>query len=163
MTSPQEKLASAIKLRKSEKHEEARQLLLELHTEFPNDPQVNYQCAWIHDLLGLERAAIPFYEKAIQMGLNENDLRSALLGLGSTYRCIGEYQKSIDTFQHALTLFPNSQEFNVFLAMAYYNVGEHPKAMELLLNSLVNTSNDEGILHYQRAIRFYSDKLNQTW
>jgi tetratricopeptide (TPR) repeat protein len=159
----QEKLASAIKLRETEKHEEARQLLLELHVEFPNDPQVNYQCAWIHDLLGLEREAILFYEKAIQEGLSGADLKSALLGMGSTYRCIGEYQKSIDTFQHALTLFPNSHEFNVFLAMAYYNINEHPKAMELLLNSLAATSKDEGIIRYQRAIRFYSDKLNEIW
>jgi tetratricopeptide (TPR) repeat protein len=158
-----EKLASAIKLRESEKHQEARRLLLELHAEFPNDPQVNYQCAWIHDLLGLEREAIPFYEKAIQTGLSGNDLKSALLGMGSTFRCIGEYHKSIDTLQHALTLFPNSHEFNIFLAMAYYNIGEHSKAMELLLNSLVNTSNAEGILRYQRAILFYSDKLNQIW
>jgi tetratricopeptide (TPR) repeat protein len=163
MKSLQEKLASAIKLRESEKHEEARQLLLEIHADFPNDPQVNYQCAWIHDLLGLEREAIPFYEEAIQTGLSGIDLKSALLGMGSTYRCIGEYHKSIDTFQHALTLFPNSHEFNVFLAMAYYNVGEYSKAMEMLLNSLADTSKDEGILRYQSAIRFYSDKLNQIW
>lgn len=159
----QEKLASAIHLRESENHEEARGLLLALHAEFPEDPQVNYQCAWIHDLLGLEREAIPFYEKAIQTGLSGEDLKRALLGMGSTYRCIGEYQKSIDTFRHALALFPDSHEFNVFLGMAYYNIGEHAKAMELLLNSLANTSSDEGILRYRRAIRFYSDKLNQIW
>ena len=163
MKSLQEKLASAVKLRETEKHEEARQLLLELHNEFPNDPQVNYQCAWIHDLLGQEREAIPFYEKAIQTGLSSDELKSALLGLGSTYRCIGEYHQSIDTFQHARTLFPNSHEFNVFLAMTYYNIAEYSKAMDLLLNSLINTSKDEGILRYQRAIRFYSDKLNQIW
>ena len=163
MNSLQEKLASAIKLRETEKHEEAHQLLLELYAEFPNDPQVNYQCAWIYDLLGLEREAIPFYQKAIQEGLNGDELKSALLGLGSTYRCIGEYKKSINTFQHALTLFPNSHEFNVFLAMAYYNINEHSKAMELLLNSLAATSTAEGILRYQRAIRFYSDKLNEIW
>src|SRR5689334_9772623 len=116
MNTLDEKLASAIMLRETEKHEEARQLLLELHSEFPDDPQVNYQCAWIHDLLGLEREAIPFYEKAIQAGLNENDLKSAFLGMRSTYRCIGEYQKSIGTLQDALTLFPDSHEFNVFLA-----------------------------------------------
>jgi tetratricopeptide (TPR) repeat protein len=159
----QEKLASAIKLREVEEYEEARQLLLELHSEFPHDPQVNYQCAWIHDLLGLEREAIPFYEKAIQIGLNSDDLKSALLGMGSTYRCIGEYQKSIETFQHALTLFPDSHEFKVFLGMTYYNIGEYAKAMELLLISLADTSSEEGIRHYQRAIRFYSDKLDQTW
>jgi tetratricopeptide (TPR) repeat protein len=96
-----EKLASAIQLRESQKHEEARQLLLALHAELPNDPQVNYQCAWIHDVLGLEREAIPFYEKAIQAGLSDDDLKSALLGMGSTYRCIGQYQKSIETFRRA--------------------------------------------------------------
>jgi tetratricopeptide (TPR) repeat protein len=163
MNALQEKLASAIKRRESENHEEARQALLELHAQFPDDPQVNYQCAWIHDLLGLEREAIPFYEKAIQAGLSGDDLKSALLGMGSTYRCIGEYQKSIETFQQALSLFPDSHEFKVFLGMAYYNIGKHSKAMELLLNSLANTSSDEGILRYQRAIRFYSDKLDQTW
>jgi tetratricopeptide (TPR) repeat protein len=167
MNTLQERLASAIKLRDSENHKEARQLLLELHAEFPEDPQVNYgsvlPCAWIHDLLGLEREAIPFYEKAIQIGLADDDLKSALLGLGSTYRCIGEYQKSIETFQHALTLFPNLHEFNVFLGMAYYNTGEYSKAMELLLHSLADTSDDTGILRYRRAIRFYSDKLDQTW
>ena len=159
----QEKLASSIQLRESHKHEEARQILLALHADFPDDPQVNYQCAWIHDLLGLEREAIPFYEKAIHTGLRDDDLKSALLGLGSTYRCIGEYQKSIETFRRALTLFPDSHEFNVFLGMAYYNTGEYSKAMELLLNSLADTSSHEGILRYQRAIRFYSDKLDQTW
>ncbi len=82
MSTQQERLASAIKLRESEKHEEARQILLELHSEFPEDPQVNYQCAWIHDLLGLEREAIPFYEKAIQSGLSGDKLKSALLGMG---------------------------------------------------------------------------------
>ena len=163
MDTLREKLASAINLRESQRHEEARQLLLALHSECPDDPQVNHQCAWIHDLLGLEREAIPFYEKAIETGLDGDDLKSALLGLGSTYRCSGEYQKSIETFQHALTLFPSSQEFNVFLAMAYYNIGEYSKAMELLLNSLADSSKDEGILRYQRAIRFYSDKLNQIW
>ena len=163
MSTLQEKLASAIHLREAEKHEEARELLLELHTEFPQDPQVNYQCAWIHDFLGLEREAIPFYEKAIQMELDGDDLKSARLGLGSTYRCIGEYQKSIDTLQQARTLFPDSHEFNVFLGMAYYNTGEYSKAMELLLNSLANTSSDKGILRYQRAIRFYSNHLDQTW
>ena len=158
-----EKLASAIKLREAENHQEAHQLLLELHSEFPEDAQINFQCAWIHDLLGLEREAIPFYEKAIQMGLNGADLKRALLGMGSTYRCIGEYQKSIETFQRALSLFPDSHEFKVFLGMAYYNIGDYSKAMELLLNSLADTSSDSGILHYRRAIRFYSDKLDQTW
>ena len=61
MNTLQEKLSHAIKLRETGSHEEARELLLKLHVEFPDDAQVNYQCAWIHDLLGLEKDAIPFY------------------------------------------------------------------------------------------------------
>ena len=157
------RLSSAIQLRETQKHEEARELLLELHAEFPNDPQVNYQCAWIHDLLGLEREAIPFYENAVQGGLGGDDLKGALLGVGSTYRCIGENQKAKETFQRALELFPDGHEYKTFLAMTYYNLGEHSKAMELLLNSLAETSNDEGVMRYQRAIQFYADKLDETW
>ena len=163
MTGLQEKVASAIQLREAQNHAEARELLLELHAEFPNDPQVNYQCAWIHDLLGLEREAIPFYEKAVQEGLSGNDLKGALLGMGSTYRCIGEYQKAKETFQRALELFPQQYEYKTFLAMTYYNLGEYAKGMELLLNSLVETSKDEGVIRYQRAIHFYADKLDETW
>ena len=158
-----EKLASAVQLRETQKHEEARELLLELHAEFPNDPQVNYQCAWIHDLLGLEREAIQYYEKAVQEGLSGDELNGALLGMGSTYRCIGEYQKAKETFQRGLELFPERHEYKTFLAMTYYNLGEHSKAMELLLTSLAETSNDEGVIRYQRAIQFYADKLDETW
>lgn len=163
MNNLQERLLSAIQLRENEKYEEARTLLLELHAEFPNDPQVNYQCAWIHDLLGLEREAIPFYQKAVQEGLGGDELKGALLGMGSTYRCIGEYQKAKETFQRALELFPERHEYKAFLAMTYYNLGGHSKSMELLLNSLAETSKDEGVLRYQRAIQYYADKLDETW
>ncbi len=86
----------------------------------------------------------------------------ALLDKGSIYRCIDEYQKAMETFQYSLALFPDSQEFKVFLGMAYYNIGEYSKVMELLTR-FANTSRDEGILRYQRSIHFYSDKLDQTW
>ena len=163
MNTLKEKLPFAIHLRETGKHEEARELLLQLHKEAPNDAQINFQCAWIHDLLGLEREAIPFYERAIQAGLKGEDLQGALLGMGSTYRCIGEYQKAKATFQRALELFPDRHEYKTFLAMTYYNLGEHAKAMELLLNSLAETSKDEGVNNYKRAIQFYADKLDETW
>ncbi len=159
----EERLSRAIQLRKEKKVEEARELMLALHANYPSNAQVNYHCAWVHDLLGLEREAIPFYEKAVQTGLSGEDLQGALLGMGSTYRCIGEYQKAHDTFQQAIVLFPARHEFRVFLAMTLYNLGQPAKAMELLLNSLVETSNDEGVIAYRNAIQFYADKLDETW
>ena len=87
------KLAEAIALRKNNKPEEAMSLLTTLLQSYPNDPDVNYQMAWTCDFMGKESEAAPFYEKAIANGLVE-DRSGAILGLGSTYRCLGEYKKS---------------------------------------------------------------------
>ncbi len=163
MDTLQQKLASAIELRKSGKHEEARAALLQLHAEFPGNAEVNLQCAWIHDLLGLEREAIPFYEQAVAAGLNDTDLKDALLGMGSTYRALGEYSKAKATFEKARAHFPDHNQFKVFHALTLYNLKEHAAAMELLLTTLLDTSKDPNILAYERALRFYSDKLDQTW
>ena len=62
-------LERAVYLRRNGRAGEARELLLKLVAEEPDDPQVNYQCAWMHDLLGREHEAVPFYERAIEEGL----------------------------------------------------------------------------------------------
>ncbi len=59
--------------------------------------------------------------------------------------------------------FPQAEHMKVFHAMTLYNLGEFSKAMEILLSSLIVTTKDEGIQRYSKAIKFYSDKLDQTW
>jgi len=44
-----------------------------------------------------------------------------------------------------------------------YNQKEFSQAMSILLKHLAETSNDEGIQDYRKAIIFYSDKLDQIW
>ena len=60
-----DELERAVYLRENGRAEVARDLLLELVAEKPDDPQINYQCAWVQDLLGREHEAVPFYERAI--------------------------------------------------------------------------------------------------
>ncbi|WHY00472.1 tetratricopeptide repeat protein [Neobacillus sp. DY30] len=153
----------AIELRHEGKNQESNDLLIKLVKEFPEDPFVHYQCAWSYDLLGMETEAIPFYERAIQLGLSGNDLEGALLGLGSSYRALGEYEKSKAVFQKGIAQFPNNRALQVFYSMALYNLKQHNEAMEILLTCLIETTSDEQILHYKRAIKFYSDKLDTTW
>ena len=47
--------------------------------------------------------------------------------------------------------------------MTLYNLEEYQQAMEVLLLCLVNTTSDDEIRNYEKAIRFYADKLNETW
>jgi tetratricopeptide (TPR) repeat protein len=158
-----ERLAAAIEQRTAQRYDEAKALFAELYAEHPDDAQVNYHYAWLHDAMGDERGAVPYYERAIALGLPDDDLRGALLGLGSTYRALGQYDRAVATLRRGMERFPGEGQFPTFLAMALYNMGAHAQAMELLLKTLATTSADPGILRFQRAILFYADKLDETW
>lgn len=153
-----------IALRKDGQLNEAIQLAKELCAQEPTDPIAHYQCAWCHDSAGLEKEAVPYYEKAIELGLApEDDLSGALLGLGSTYRTLGQYEQAAETLDKGMQQFPEERSFPVFLSMAYYNLGRHHEAMTLLLQNLAETSSDPTISAYQKAILFYANDLDKTW
>nr|WP_262495508.1 tetratricopeptide repeat protein [Paenibacillus sp. B2(2019)] len=138
-------------------------MLLELYEQNSNDAELLYQLAWTHDVLGLEREAVPYYEKSLTLGLSSEQRVGALLGLGSTYRTLGEYENSKAVLEQAIQEYPENKEFPVFLAMTLHNLGDHSLAMGMLLKLLAETSADEGIRSYSKAISYYSDKLEQVW
>jgi len=162
-TSLESRLAGAIELREKGDTERALSLLLELHREEPDDPQVNLQCAWAHDKLGLEQEAVPFYERALESGLEGDDLEDALLGLGSTYRTIGEYEDALSTLDRGVATFPENRGLRVFRAMALYNNGRSKEACESLLQIVSETTSDPGIIRYRQAIDVYAADLDRTW
>lgn len=90
-------------------------------------------------------------------------MKGAFLGLGSTYRTLGQYDKSKAVFLKGIESFPEDAAMKTFYAMTLYNLGKHDKAMELLLRCIANTSDDKGIIAYKNAITFYSDKLSTVW
>jgi tetratricopeptide (TPR) repeat protein len=156
-------LERAIELRKEGKLKESNEILIYLVNEYPNDPTINYQCAWSFDALGLEKDAIQYYEKSILIGLPDEELRGAYLGLGSTYRTLGQYKESKEIFEKGLAKFPHDRSMEVFYAMTLYNLEEYSKAMEILLYIIAQTSLGKDINKYKKAIEFYSDKLDEVW
>lgn len=156
-------LDRAIALRKEGKHPEARSLLLELAGRCP-DGCVQYQAAWVHDAMGHEEAAVPFYQRAIESGeLDGEELEGAMIGLGSTYRCLGRYSEAVHLLEPAVRMFPQSRALQVFLAMVYHNVGRYEESAEVLLRNLAETTSDPGILRYRRAILHYAPCLREVW
>ena len=114
-------------------------------------------------MLGEESNAVLFYEKATELSLPDYELEGAILGLGSTYRTLGEYEKSQGVFRKGMEMFPNNKVIPVFYSMTLYNLKEHHHAMELLLTCLADTTTDEKISSYQKAIRYYSNRLDDIW
>lgn len=156
-------LNQAITSRNEGKTEESNKLLVELAKQFPDNALVNYQCAWSFDVLGEEAEAVPYYKKAIELGLSGKDLEGAIIGLGSTWRTLGEYEKSQKVFLNGIELFPENRAIRVFYSMTLYNLKQHSQAMEILLRCLAETTSDEEIISYKKAIGFYARDLDKVW
>ncbi len=165
-----DRLAEAIQLRETGRAkqdqailEEARALLLDLAAAYPEDAEITFQTAVVHDNLGLSREAIPFYVQALTQGLSGPDLERALMGLGSTYRGLGEYQQAEESLRRGVREFPHNRAIQVFLAMALYNLQDYKEAMELVLANLMETTSDEKLQYFKRGISYYALHLDETW
>ncbi len=47
--------------------------------------------------------------------------------------------------------------------MALFNLQQYSQSNQILLELLAQTSSDQNIRDYHKAIAFYADKMNQTW
>lgn len=157
------RLKKAIQLREEGKFKDSNAVLTDLVKDYPGNAEIQYQCAWSFDVMGEERCAIPYYEAAISLGLPEEDLRGAVLGLGSTYRTLGEYEKSKEVFRKGMELFPADRAIQVFYAMTLYNLKQFHEAMQLLMINLIETTGDQNVKQYEKAIKLYSEDLDRKW
>lgn len=153
----------AIQLRDDGKLEEALSIIKNLVKRNPDIAELNYQAAWTFDLMGKEKEAVIFYEKAVENGLSGESLRGALLGLGSTYRCLGRYEKSLTVFNRAILTFPEDRSFKVFKALTDYNLGNYSESINSLLLELIDTTSNKDIKKYEKALRFYKNRLDEVW
>jgi tetratricopeptide (TPR) repeat protein len=155
-----DELARAVELREAGKRDEARELLVALAARHPDDAEVAYQTAWVHDALGLEAEAVPFYVRALAGdGLSAEDRLGAFLGLGSTYRVLGRVAESLETFERGLAEFPGDAGLRTFNAMALYNSGRAREAVSTLLSVIAESDRAGG---YARAISYYAENLDET-
>jgi tetratricopeptide (TPR) repeat protein len=145
------------------KYEEIFELLRKLEHETPFDAEVYYHYGCTYDGMGKEETAIIYYEKSLALGLSGENLRRAYIHLGSSYRCVGKYEKAKAVLQEGLLAFPEDEVLFTFLAMTEHNLQNHEKAMEILLQVLIHHTSSPRLLAYKRAISFYSSHLNEVF
>lgn len=150
-------------LRKKGEHLAALRLAAELAQQDAGNAQLQYEAACVHDYLGYEAAAVPFYQTAIAAGLSGEELRSAYLGLGSTYRALGQYEPALATLDEGLGIFPEATDLKLFRTMALYNIGKVKEAVATLLSITVATSNDPEVQRYRKAVMLYAEDLDRQW
>jgi tetratricopeptide (TPR) repeat protein len=145
------------------KHSEARDLLVVLAAQSPDDAELQYEAACVHDFLGEEASAVAYYRAALRGNLSEDHLRGACLGLGSTYRSLGRYTEAEAILRQGLDRFPQANDIKVFLAMALHNLGRSKAAVECLLTIIAETSSDKEVQGYRRAIALYAEDIDRIW
>jgi tetratricopeptide (TPR) repeat protein len=150
-------------LRANGDHDAALRLAHELVRAEPTDAEVQYEVACLFDYRGEEAAAVEYYTAAIAAGLSDDLLRSAYLGLGSTYRALGSYAQALATLDEGLCRFPGALDLKVFRAMALYNAGQGKEAVETLLRVVVQSTSDVELAKYRRAIELYADDIDRKW
>ena len=131
-----------------------------LDTAHPHIAQIAYQLAWTLDAAGCPADAIPHYERAIALGLPPNEHSGALLGLGSSYRLLGELDRADSSLTQGRTQYPANREFEVFLALLRHDQGRPAEALQLALGVLIDTSEDIGVTAHQRAVRHHVAALH---
>ncbi|MCP4421130.1 MAG: tetratricopeptide repeat protein [Chloroflexi bacterium] len=159
----EETIARAKKLRHEDALEASQELLINLLDENLNDPLVLYEVGGSYDVLGEEKEAIPYYQKAIVAGLDGDDLQECLVCLGSSLRNVGNFDEAIEVLEEATEHFPENNSGKAFLALAYYSDGREDEAVKLLLELLLNTTKDKDILAYADPLDYYKDNLDEVW
>lgn len=159
----EETIKQAKALRQEDKLDESEELLLALLEEYPDDPLVLFEVGGAYDVMGLEIEAIPYYERAIDEGLEGSDLLECLICLGICQRAIGDFQEAIDALEEAVNQFPDENSSKTFLALVYYSNEQYSESVRLLMDLLLNTTKDEQILSYADTLDFYKDNLDEVW
>jgi len=154
-----EELAAILEARTYGQSAEILPRLQALDERHPNVAEINAQIGWTLDVLGRAGDALPFYEKAVALGLPPNELSGALIGLGSTLRELGQPARAAEVLRSGQAQFPDNREFDPFLALALHDLGQHAEATRLLLAALCDTTDDPGLTAYQRALRHAASNL----
>ncbi len=159
----EETIAQAKKLRRADELDESQELLLKLLDKYPDNPQVLFEVGGAYDVLEEARVALSFYQKAIDAGLEGDSLEECLVCIGVCQRGLGEMSMAVTTLEEAVAQFPDNNSSRVFLALAYYSDGQDDRAVQLLLDLLLTTTQDSDILEFADVFDYYKENLDEVW
>ena len=91
---------------------------------------------------GLRGRGDPHYERAIEAGLDDEQLVKAMLGLGSSLRNVDRIDESVTVLENAVERFPATRRY-VFLAFSLWSAGRGNEALSLLARRLGEGSDRE--------------------
>ena len=121
------------------------------------DAAALFELGGVHDALGLEDDAIPYYRQAIEAGLEGERATRVFIQLASTLRNVGASAEAVATLESMPTAGNDEAARQAFLALALYDEGRFGDALRTALLALIPTLDA-----YGRALKEYAEDLPQT-
>ena len=158
-----ERIQKAISLRKAGEYDQSRALLITVADINGLKAEAFLNIAWSYDNQGDEAKAVEFYVAALNAGLQDENKFEALFGLACTYRCLGNYADSKQIFEQVMSEYPHATEVIPFYALCLHNLGEHERAMSVMLELVAKYPPTASIGRYARALNLYSSCPDKIW
>ncbi|WP_444636172.1 tetratricopeptide repeat protein [Glutamicibacter sp. AOP33-2CA-4] len=124
----------------------------------PGDASALFELGGVHDSLGLETDAIPYYRAAIEAGLEGERATRVFIQLASTLRNVGASAEAVSILESAPSLGNDDDARQAFLALALYDEGRYGDALRTALLALIPTLDG-----YKRALKAYAEELPGTF
>lgn len=137
--------------------QQAVDYFLSLAAEYPDDAMVQFETGGAYDFAGFEAEAVPYYRRAIALGLPDAVLPQVAVQLGSSLRNLGQHEAAVQTLREGVERFPDHRALKAFLALALYSAGKPAEALALMLRMTVDTP--QFYERYHRSLRHYADAL----
>ncbi|WP_027965137.1 tetratricopeptide repeat protein [Halalkalibacillus halophilus] len=155
-------LENILKFKENSQWEDAQKLILEVLEQEQNS-EVYFHAGDIHEKLEMFPQAITYYKQALEEAENLDLREEILLSLGRSYRSVGLYDLAVETLEIGMSEFPTNNKMSVYFAMALYNQGDPDLAMEIIIQKLLETTQDQSLKEEQELIEFYASCLDETF
>ena len=118
------------------------------------DAAAAFERASLHDMLGDENAAIPFYRSAIESGLDYERHGYAVIQLASSLRNVGGLEEAVSLLKPLRAHERLGAAARAFLALTLHDLGRHSEALSLVL-----ADHAPNVPLYGRALSEYAREL----
>jgi len=126
-----------------------------LDARFPHTPEIAVELAFTLASRGDDTGALHAYERALALGLpSPAEQANALAGRAACQLRLGLADDAVAGLERARVQFPENAEFAAYLAVALKRAGRADEACSLLLDTLLDLSEDVGLNAHQRTLRF---------
>jgi 8-oxo-dGTP diphosphatase len=111
------RLRNILALREAGDTEEALSRILALHRDYPGESMIPYQIARTYEVLGQDQEAIPYYQEALEQGLEGALRKQVLIGLGNNLREKKRYKESQGPPRTSLGRIPQKSGYQSILGL----------------------------------------------